>query len=99
MTGSQLIHPDGHKVPIRNQSWQVLAMLAHFEGQVVSRRVFKECVWQGVVVTNDSLVQCIAEIRKAIGDERRCLIRTVPRRGYLLTAGALEVANLKIKAD
>jgi TolB-like protein len=48
-------------------------------------------VWGDVVVTEDSLTQCIADIRKAIADEGHHVLRTVPRRGYLLAASANEL--------
>jgi len=41
-------------------------------------------VWAEVVVTEGSLNQCLIEIRKVLGDESREMVRTVPRRGYLL---------------
>jgi adenylate cyclase len=44
----------------------------------------QSAVWPGIVVTDDSLVQCIGEIRKALGDDARKLVETVPRRGYRL---------------
>jgi DNA-binding winged helix-turn-helix (wHTH) protein len=34
-------------------------------------------------VTDDSLVQCLIEVRRALGDKSRCYIKTVPRRGYI----------------
>jgi adenylate cyclase len=40
-------------------------------------------VWRDAVVTEDSLTQCIADIRKAIGDGEHRVLRTVPRRGFL----------------
>lgn len=33
-------------------------------------------------MTENSLSQCISEIRKAIGDEKQSLLKTVARRGY-----------------
>ena len=45
-------------------------------------------VWPGIAVTDDSLVQCIGEIRRAIGDEAHAVVRTVPRRGYRLVPAA-----------
>jgi TolB-like protein len=41
-------------------------------------------VWDDVAVTDDSLTRCVLEIRKAIGDDARRVLRTVPRRGYVL---------------
>src|SRR5262249_15511891 len=37
-----------------------------------------------LTVTEDSLTQCISEIRRALGEAGRDLIRTVPRRGYMM---------------
>jgi pimeloyl-ACP methyl ester carboxylesterase len=38
------------------------------------------------VVTDDSLVQCVREIRRVLGDEGRLLLRTDARQGYRLHA-------------
>lgn len=43
-------------------------------------------LWPNSIVTDDSLVQCISEIRQALHDEEQTLIKTVPRRGYLFDA-------------
>jgi DNA-binding winged helix-turn-helix (wHTH) protein len=40
-----------------------------------------EAVWRDVHVTDDSLVQCIRDIRRAIGDTEQKLLISVPRRG------------------
>jgi adenylate cyclase len=42
-----------------------------------------------VFVTDDSIAQCVRDIRRALGDSEQRLLRTISRRGYLLT---LEVA-------
>ena len=41
-------------------------------------------VWNGRAVTDDSLVQCIGDIRRALGDEKGHRLRTVRGRGYIL---------------
>ena len=41
-------------------------------------------VWRDIIITDNSLTQCIADIRKAVGDQEHQILRTVPRRGYLL---------------
>jgi hypothetical protein len=53
-------------------------------GRLVSKDELIAKVWDDVAVTEDSLTQCIADIRKAIGDEDRRVLRTVPRKGYIL---------------
>ena len=41
-------------------------------------------VWKDTFVTDDSLVQCVSEIRKALGPEDGKLLKTVPKQGYRL---------------
>ena len=45
-----------------------------------------DAVWEHRIVTEGSLKHCLMEVRAAIGDHERKLIRTVPRRGYILEA-------------
>ncbi|MDU8945194.1 winged helix-turn-helix domain-containing tetratricopeptide repeat protein [Ovoidimarina sediminis] len=72
----------GEAVELRPQSREVPAHLARAPGRTVSREEFTEAVWDGRQVSDDSLVQCIAEIRSALGDHERNIIQTVPRKGY-----------------
>ena len=44
-----------------------------------------QAVWPGVAVTDDSLVQCVHEIRRALRDDRHALLKTAPKRGYRLS--------------
>jgi DNA-binding winged helix-turn-helix (wHTH) protein/TolB-like protein len=76
----------GSPVPIRPQSIRVLDLLIDHVGQLVNRDTIHAAVWPGTIVTDDSLVQCIAEIRRAIGDTQHEIVCTVPRRGYRLEA-------------
>jgi len=41
-------------------------------------------VWPGVTVSDESLTQCVSEVRGALGDENQRIIKTVPRRGYIM---------------
>jgi DNA-binding winged helix-turn-helix (wHTH) protein/TolB-like protein len=77
---------DGAPLRMRPQSLKVLEILADNAGRLVTRETLSAAVWPDVVVTEDSLVQCVTEIRRAIGDSRHELLRTVPRRGYRLEA-------------
>ncbi len=77
---------DGDYVELRPRSFAVLRLLAENAGRLVTKDEIIEQVWGDVVVTEDSLTQCVADIRKAIGDDERRILRTVPRKGYLLVA-------------
>jgi TolB-like protein/DNA-binding winged helix-turn-helix (wHTH) protein len=76
---------DGLVIPLRRQSAEVLAMLISQKGRIVSKDELIDTVWKKAVVTDDSLSQCIADIRKALGDNGRQHLRTFPRKGYMLT--------------
>ncbi|TNC73778.1 winged helix-turn-helix domain-containing protein [Rubellimicrobium roseum] len=74
----------GAPVPLRAQSLKVLLVLAGRPGQVVSKDEIFAAVWGAVHVTDDSLTQCVADIRRAIGDRGHRVVQTVPKRGYRL---------------
>ena len=73
----------GEDVGLRPQAFEVLSYLATHSGKLVSRGEILESVWGNAAVTDDSLTQCIVEIRKAINDEAHSIVRTVPRRGFI----------------
>ena len=76
--------PTGAPVALRPQAFAVLRYLAENPDRLVTKDELMAAVWQGVAVTDDSLVQCIHDIRRALGDEAHAVLRTVSRRGYRL---------------
>ncbi len=70
---------------LRPRSADVLRYLVAHAGRVVSKHELLAAVWGDVAVTDDSLVQCLIEIRRALG-ETPDVIRTIRGRGYLLEA-------------
>ena len=85
----------GENVPLRSQSAEVLAQLAAQPGKLVSKEELIDSVWGETFVTDDSLVQCIGDIRKAIKDDARTIVETVPRKGYRLNATTFETPLLR----
>ncbi|MDH5798064.1 MAG: winged helix-turn-helix domain-containing protein, partial [Paracoccaceae bacterium] len=79
---------DGQLVPLRAKSAEVLAELVENRGNLVTKANMMERVWADTFVTDDSLVQCISDIRKALGEDGRYLV-TVPKRGYRLEIEAV----------
>lgn len=67
---------------------QVLLLLAQHAGEVLSQRQIEGAVWGDVLVTSNSVYQCITQLRKALGDDPRQpqYIQTIPRKGYRLIA-------------
>src|SRR5262245_26920499 len=78
----------GRPLTLRPQAMEVLCYLARHPGRAVSKAELFEAIWPGISVTDDSLVQCVAEIRRVLHDGHRRIIKTVPRLGYLF-AGVL----------
>lgn len=73
-------------VPLRPKTFDVLCVLVEQHGRLVEKDYLIEAIWPRSTVTYDSLTQCIVEIRKALGDKERQLIKTIPRRGFLFDA-------------
>lgn len=79
----------GSKTVLRAQSLAVLRELHDRAGSLVSKDELLEKIWQGVAVTDDSLVQCITELRRAFKDVNHTVIKTLPKRGYILEATSI----------
>jgi TolB-like protein/DNA-binding winged helix-turn-helix (wHTH) protein/Flp pilus assembly protein TadD len=78
-----LLGPGG-ELRLRPKSFELLLYMVRHPGRLVGREELLDAVWGHAAVTDDSITQCLVEIRRALGDESRSLVRTIPRRGYLL---------------
>jgi TolB-like protein/DNA-binding winged helix-turn-helix (wHTH) protein/tetratricopeptide (TPR) repeat protein len=67
---------------------QVLVHLAAHAGQVVSKEQLMGAAWPDTFVTDDVLLRCISELRKALSDDPRepRFIQTIAKKGYRLIA-------------
>ena len=83
----------GRTVPLRRQSFDVLVHLLQRPNRVVSKDELLDAVWGHTVVTDGALKHCLVEVRAAIGDSERKLIRTVARRGYILEAAVTKESD------
>jgi DNA-binding winged helix-turn-helix (wHTH) protein len=77
---------DEQDVYLRPKAFDVLCYLVENAGRLVSKPELYQAIWPNVVVSDDSLVQCIGELRQKLGDDEHRLIKTMSRRGYLLDA-------------
>src|SRR5215467_759965 len=73
-------------IELRPKTFEVLKYLATNAGRLVTKHDLYEAVWPNVIVTDDSIAQCIRELRSKLADDDHSLIKTVSRRGYLLDA-------------
>lgn len=94
---AQLFDLHGQAVELRPQALAVLLELGRRPGELVTKLDLGARVWPGVSVTDDSLVQCVVEIRRALGDSRQQVVRTMPRRGYLLIVDAADTAPRDVR--
>ncbi len=84
----------GAKIALRAQSARVLECLIEAKGALVTKEQLFKAVWADVSVTDDSLVQCIREIRSAIGDAEHTVLQTETRRGYRLLVNGHDNAGM-----
>jgi formylglycine-generating enzyme required for sulfatase activity len=73
-------------IELRPKAFEVLRYLAENAGRLVTKQELYEAVWPNVVVSDESIAQCIRELRSKLGDVDHKLIKTVSRRGYLFDA-------------
>ena len=79
-------------MPLRPKALALLELFVRGAGRALGKEEILDAVWSGVTVTDETLTQTVHELRRALGDDAQTLIRTVPRRGYLFPAEALEAA-------
>ncbi len=81
----------GQTLALNSKYFDVLHLLVRHQGQLVEKqRIFDE-VWEGVIVSDAALTQCIKDIRKQLHDEVASprFIKTVPKHGYVFIGHAL----------
>lgn len=84
LSASQLIDQEGRPIAVREKSLRLLSKLAANNGVTIAKDDLIEAVWPGRFVSDDSLVQCVKDIRSALGDKDRQFLRTAVGRGYSL---------------
>ena len=83
----RIVMPD-REVALEPKAMAVLMYLAHHAGQVISAGELIEAVWHGRPMGDNPVYRCIAQLRRALGDDSRAptYIATVPTKGYRLIA-------------
>jgi adenylate cyclase len=77
---------EGNEVKLRPKTFAVLQYLVENSSRLVSKDELFAAVWPNLATTDDTLVQSIGELRRALGDDGPRLIKTIPRRGYRFEA-------------
>lgn len=76
----------GQEVKLRPKVYEALWYLFDNRGRLVGKEELIQALWPNAFVTEDSLVQCMVELRRALDDRTQEILKTVPRRGYLFAA-------------
>ena len=83
-----VVFSDAGENSVEPKILQVLLLLAENQGEVVTHKEIMSQVWPNVEVVPNALQRCIAQLRKALGDnaKQQSIIATHPRIGYSLVA-------------
>jgi adenylate cyclase len=86
--GTARLWENGAEVKLTRKAAMVLGALLERPGAPVSKQELFANVWRGTVVSDDALVTCIQELRKALGDDSKqpLYIETRHRLGYRFAA-------------
>ncbi|WP_409188227.1 winged helix-turn-helix domain-containing protein [Bradyrhizobium sp. RDM4] len=96
---AELRGANGTPIKLRPKTFEMLRLLATSGGRVLSKQELMEAVWPNVHVGEDSLFQCIRELRTTLHDERRQLIKLASGGGYLLATEVVEAPEVPAQAE
>lgn len=84
--GVSVLREDGASLPLPRLSFDLLVALARRAPDVVRSDELVATVWAGVAVSDETLTQRVALLRRALGDEAKNprYLRAVRGRGYQL---------------
>ena len=81
-----LLTTSGKEVALRDKAFRLLCLFFENVGCLLDRSTIIQTIWPDVTVSDDRITQCVRDIRRALGDDRQAMIKTVPRRGYIFAA-------------
>ena len=80
--GRGVLMVDGAERALRPKTFALLRHFVENADRLIDRDEIMQAVWPGIFVTDDSIAQCISDLRRALEDPQQRLLRTLPRRGY-----------------
>jgi predicted ATPase/DNA-binding winged helix-turn-helix (wHTH) protein len=89
-TGRGCVFKAGTEIKLRPKVYETLKYLVEHAGRLVGKKELLQAVWPDTFVTDDSLVQCTLELRRALDDGTQQFLKTVPRRGYVFAAAIIQ---------
>src|SRR5438445_2105040 len=82
LTRGCLLH-EREEIKLRPKSFEALKYLVENNRRLISKDELIHAVWIDTAVTDDSLVKCLKDIRRALSDDGQQIIKTVHGRGYI----------------
>jgi tetratricopeptide (TPR) repeat protein/DNA-binding winged helix-turn-helix (wHTH) protein len=81
---------------LRQKTFHVLTYLLEHRERVVPKNELIDQVWEGAAVTDNVLEQCLAQIRRVLGDDSRNprFVKTIPKAGYRFIGTVEEIRVL-----
>jgi predicted ATPase/DNA-binding winged helix-turn-helix (wHTH) protein len=77
-------------IKLRPKVYEALKYLVENPGRLIEKQELIQALWPDTFVTDDSLVQCTLELRRALNDPTHKFLKTVPRRGYVFAAPVVQ---------
>src|SRR5438105_11981713 len=71
------------EIKLRPKPFDALKYMVENPCRLISKTELIDVIWPDTAVTDDSLVQCMMEVRRALGDDAQQMIKTVPPGGYI----------------
>lgn len=91
------LRKQGRRIKLQEQPFQILVLLLHHRGEIVSRDELRHQLWPDdtFVDFDHSLNTAIMRLRETLGDssENPLFIETVPKRGYRFIAPTVAVST------
>lgn len=82
----ELFDSDGQLLAMRAKSASLLALLLGEHGNIVSKDEIAREIWPDVIASDESISQCVSEIRRVLKDREHVIVKTYPKRGYSINA-------------
>ena len=81
---NELLYKGPEKICLRPKTFALFRQLAEHPGALVTKTALLNAIWKNCNVGDEALKHCVAEIRRALGDDAETpkYIETVHRRGY-----------------
>lgn len=86
----------GHQqIHLRPKAFETLVFLVERQGRLVKKDELLDNLWSDIIVTENTLSQCIDAVRKALQDSahKPLFIQTIPRLGFKFIAEVEELAH------